>query len=55
LAGRISKACFTSLDAPVEVFGALNVPAIPMNMNLEKAVLPDVERVVERLKRLLRD
>ena len=32
LAGRISKACFTSLDAAVEVLGALNVPAIPMNI-----------------------
>src|SRR5690606_10730300 len=26
LAGRISKACFTSLDAPVEVLGALDLP-----------------------------
>ena len=40
LAGRISKNCFQYLDAPVEVLGALNVPAIPMNIALEKAYCP---------------
>ena len=53
LAGRISKSCFQFLDAPVEVLGALDVPAIPMNMNLEKAVLPGVEKLVQRLEYLL--
>lgn len=45
LAARISKECFNWLEAPVEVLGALNVPAIPMNLILEKAVLPDEEKV----------
>lgn len=52
LAGRISKNCFASLDQPVEVVGSLNLPAVPMNMELEKAMLPTVEKVravVERL------
>ena len=53
LAGRISKNCFRFLDAPVEVLGALNVPAIPMNMSLEKAVLPDAEKLIKRLEYLL--
>ncbi|MBL7742356.1 MAG: tungsten formylmethanofuran dehydrogenase [Chitinophagaceae bacterium] len=53
LAGRISKNCFSFLDAPVEVLGALNVPAIPMNAGLEKAVLPDPEKVAKRLGHLL--
>jgi len=53
LAGRISKNCFQRLDAPVEVLGALNVPAIPMNMGMEKAVLPDPDKVAERLEFLL--
>jgi 2-oxoisovalerate dehydrogenase E1 component len=53
LAGRISKACFKNLDAAVEVMGALNVPAIPMNVGLEKEVLPSAEKVVERLRELL--
>jgi 2-oxoisovalerate dehydrogenase E1 component len=55
LAGRISKACFKNLDAAVEVMGALNVPAIPMNVGLEKEVLPSAEKVVERLKELLKN
>lgn len=53
LAGRISKECFTSLDAPVEVLGALNLPAVPMNMGLEKAMLPNADKVTEVLKQLL--
>ena len=53
LAGRISKECFKSLDAPVEVLGAANVPAIPLNMNLENEVLPNAEKVSEKIKILL--
>ena len=45
LAGRLSHSCFQFLDAPIEVIGALNVPAIPMNIILEKAVLPDANKV----------
>ncbi|MBM3415504.1 MAG: tungsten formylmethanofuran dehydrogenase [Bacteroidetes bacterium] len=53
LAGRISKNCFQSLDAPVEVLGALNLPAVPMNMGLEQAMLPDSEKVAAILMQLL--
>jgi len=53
LAGRISKACFKYLDAPVEVLGALNLPAVPMNVILEKAMLPSAEKVAARLESLL--
>ena len=53
LAGRISKACFQQLDAPVEVLGALNLPAVPMNVILEKAMLPNAEKVSERIGELL--
>ncbi len=53
LAGRISKECFTNLDAAVEVMGALNLPAVPMNTSLEKAMLPTAEKVVKRIKSLL--
>ena len=53
LAGRISKECFQFLDAPVEVFGALNLPAVPMNIGLEKAMLPNPEKVSAVLKTLL--
>jgi 2-oxoisovalerate dehydrogenase E1 component len=53
LAGRISKNCFRFLDAPVEVLGALNVPAIPMNMGLEQAVLPNGQKVKAILQQLI--
>jgi 2-oxoisovalerate dehydrogenase E1 component len=53
LAGRISKNCFQSLDAPVEVLGALNLPAVPMNTVLEKAMLPDPAKLTAMLKSLL--
>lgn len=53
LAGRISYTCFRWLDAPVEVLGALNVPAVPMNMHLEQAMLPNSEKVKTVIKRLL--
>lgn len=53
LAGRISKACFRYLDAPVEVLGALNLPAVPMNVVLEKAMLPNAEKVSAVINELL--
>jgi 2-oxoisovalerate dehydrogenase E1 component len=53
LAGRISKACFRYLDGPVEVLGALNLPAIPMNMLLENAMLPNADKVAQKLREML--
>ncbi len=53
LAGRISNVCFQWLDNAVEVLGALNVPAIPMNMLLENEVLPGALKTEARLKALL--
>jgi 2-oxoisovalerate dehydrogenase E1 component len=54
LAGRISKNCFQWLDAPVEVLGAMNLPAVPLNMGLEAAMLPNAGKVAARLEMLLR-
>ena len=54
LAGRISKNCFQWLDAPVEVLGSLNLPAVPLNIGLEKAMLPDAHKVITRLLSLLK-
>jgi len=41
LAGRVSKVCFEDLDAPVEVIGSVNTPAIPLNSALEAELLPN--------------
>lgn len=53
LAGRIQKACFRWLDAPVEVMGAMDLPAVPINVVLEQAMLPTVQKVQNRLQSLL--
>ena len=54
LAYRITYNCFQWLDTPVEVLGALNLPAVPMNMGLEAAMLPNAEKVKDRLWKLFR-
>jgi 2-oxoisovalerate dehydrogenase E1 component len=53
LAGRISGECFQFLDAPVQALGALNLPAVPMNVILEKAMLPNEEKVRKVITELL--
>lgn len=53
LAWRISKKCFSYLDAPVEVAGALNLPAVPMSTVLENAMLPNPAKVAAIVERLL--
>jgi 2-oxoisovalerate dehydrogenase E1 component len=55
LAARISKHSFRFLDQAVEVLGALNNPAVPMNMELEKAMLPKTYQVKAVLDMLLRN
>jgi len=53
LAGRISNLCFQFLDAPVEVIGSENMPAVPLNSTLEAAMVPNTSKVGEALKKVL--
>lgn len=53
IAGRIGRECFQWLDAPVQTIGALDVPAIPLNMGLEKVILPGADSVGRAVKELL--
>ena len=53
LAGRIAQNCFKYLDAPVQTIGALDLPAVPMNMGLEAAMLPNADKVAARIGELL--
>jgi len=53
LAGRLSKDCFQHLDAPIYTLGAANLPAVPLNVELEKMMLPNAAKVVESMKELL--
>lgn len=53
LAGRISKECFQMLDAPIWTVGAVNLPAVPLNVDLEKMMLPSADKVQAELGQLL--
>ena len=53
LAGRISQECFKQLDAPVATIGSKNIPAIPLNIGLEAELLPNANKVAEKLNELL--
>src|SRR5213075_488973 len=55
LSGRISSECFQHLDAAVKFIGAKPNPAVPMNMGLEKEMLPTVEKVAKEIGRLLNE
>jgi len=53
IAGRIQKECFKYLDAPVWTLGSVDVPAVPLNIELEKMMLPGPEKVRHALEALL--
>jgi 2-oxoisovalerate dehydrogenase E1 component len=45
LAGRIGSELFEQLDAPVQVVGSMETPAIPLNEKLERFVLVNEDKV----------
>lgn len=53
LAGLVAEKCFEYLDAPVTTIGSLNVPAIPLNSTLEATMLPNAEKVAQKLQEIL--
>lgn len=53
LAGNIGENCFEHLDGPVTVVGSVLTPAIPLNSNLESALLPNAEKLEKIIKELL--
>lgn len=54
LAGRIGQQCFKYLDAPVATVGSKNLPAVALNMGLEAAMLPNADKVAEKIEELLK-
>ncbi len=52
MAANIQQHCFKNLDAPVVTMGSENVPAIPLNSTLEKAMLPSAEKVEQKLQEM---
>jgi 2-oxoisovalerate dehydrogenase E1 component len=53
IAGRIQEHCFQQLDAPVKCIGSLDLPAVPLNIDLEKEMLPNADKVAQAIKELL--
>ncbi|GAB3833064.1 alpha-ketoacid dehydrogenase subunit alpha/beta [Hymenobacter jeollabukensis] len=53
LAGRIQRHCFQQLDAPVFTLGAANLPAIALNVELERQMLPNADKTLAALQELL--
>ena len=53
VAARIQENCFEYLDAPVRTLGAENMPAIPLNETLEKAMIPSIEKVTIAMGKLM--
>lgn len=53
LAGKIQRECFKYLDAPVEIVGSVDTPAIPLNSILEATLLPNAQKVKDGLEGLL--
>jgi len=53
LAGKIQRNCFKYLDAPIEIIGSVDTPAIPLNSILEAALLTNSDSVEEGIKRTL--
>lgn len=54
LAGLIQEKCFKHLDAPVMVIGSENMPAIPLNSNLEFTMIPNADKVRLKMEELLK-
>ena len=54
LAGRIQRECFQYLDAPVEVIGSENLPAIPLNTILEQTMMPSADKVARVMGEVLK-
>ena len=53
LAGRIQRDNFKFLDAPVQIVGSEDTPAIPLNSTLEAALLTNAEKVKEGIRFVL--
>ncbi|HNA58249.1 MAG TPA: thiamine pyrophosphate-dependent enzyme [Chitinophagales bacterium] len=53
MSGRIGSELFRYLDAPVRTLGAKDLPAVPLNSGLERAMLPNVEQVKTVMQELL--
>ena len=54
IAGRLQRDNFMYLDAPIEIVGSIDTPAIPLNSDLELALLPNGVRIKEKIEKLFK-
>ena len=54
IAGKLQRDNFMYLDAPIEILGSVDTPAIPLNSELELALLPNGERVKASIEKLFK-
>jgi len=53
LSGLIQEQCFEYLEAPVMTMGSESMPAIPLNSVLEQTIIPNADKVSEKINELL--
>jgi len=53
LVARIQKECFEFLDAPIELVGSVDTPAIPLNSILEETLLPNAKKVSKAIEKVI--
>lgn len=53
IAAKIQKNCFKRLDAPVEIVGSVDTPAIPLNSILEAELLTNADKVKTGIEKVL--
>lgn len=54
LAGRLQRDNFKFLDAPIEIVGSIDTPAIPLNSDLELHLLPNAEKIKKAINQTLK-
>jgi 2-oxoisovalerate dehydrogenase E1 component len=53
IAARVQENCFEYLDAPVRTIGSENLPAIPLNITLEKTMILNADKVLDAIRALV--
>jgi len=53
LAGRLQRDNFNYLDAPIQIVGSIDTPAIPLNSTLEAELLTNSDKVRTVIEEIL--
>ena len=53
ISAMIMENCFEHLDAPIEIIGSVDTPAIPLNSILEETMIPNAGKVSKKIAEIL--